>query len=210
MPLPDFLKDRYKDWNKNDFPRTQKLYKNLKDNGQNPKSVVISCCDSRVHVNNIFKSQIGEFFIHRNIANLVPLTDSTDLNVGTISTIEYGIETLDIPNIIILGHSNCGGIKYAYEKFLSENKHQETFIDKWIETIRPAYQILDKKQSYENQIISLEKLSIINSIKNLVQYSKINKLILEKKIKIHGLWFEIGKGNLMDYNFNNNKFESII
>ena len=82
-PLPGFLVKRYKGWKATTFQENKSLYKKLAKEGQNPKAMIISCCDSRVHVTSIFGSEAGEFFIHRNIANLVPPYRSSSDYHGT-------------------------------------------------------------------------------------------------------------------------------
>ena len=71
-PLPTYLVKRYHGWKATQFADNKTWYKRLAQEGQNPRAMVISCCDSRVHVTSIFGAETGEFFIHRNIANLVP------------------------------------------------------------------------------------------------------------------------------------------
>ena len=96
MPLPDFLIDRYIDWKNNYFEKNKLLYKKTVSEGQKPKVMVISCCDSRVQATSIFGSNIGEFFVHRNIANLVPPYNLGEENSGTSSAIEYAVKTLKV------------------------------------------------------------------------------------------------------------------
>ena len=210
MPLPDFFINRYKDWKENNFPKNEKLYRFADKNGQCPKAMVISCCDSRVHSSQIFQSSVGELFIYRNIANLVPSILKDKKDFGTLSAIEYATKTLKVPNIVILGHSKCGGINYAYKKFSNEIKSQSNnFLDEWIETIRPAYDTLNKSMDAETNLKSLELQSIKNSLTNLKNISFINNLLTENKLNIHGLWFEIGSGSLMNYNQDTKKFENL-
>ena len=71
-PLPSFLIHRYNDWKSNSYSQNKNWYKKISEEDQRPKAMVISCCDSRVHVTAIFGAEQGEFFIHRNIANLIP------------------------------------------------------------------------------------------------------------------------------------------
>ena len=113
MPLPNYFIDRYKDWKHNTFPNNENLFKTLEKKGQRPKAMIISCCDSRVNPNSIFKAKEGDFFIHRNIANLIPSYNAKKINYETLAAIEYATNTLSISNIIVLGHSCCGGIDYA-------------------------------------------------------------------------------------------------
>ena len=207
MPLPDFLIDRYKQWSTNSSKKEKKLYEDLGKNGQKPRCMIISCSDSRIVPEFIFKSTIGEFFTHRNIANLVPGPNKTNDNHATIAAIEYAVKSLRIPNILVLGHSNCGGIEYAYEKFSKGNlKSTRSYLDNWINIVEPSYKKLNKKLNREECITSLEKLSIVTSINNLKKLPFIKNLINNDKLKVYGIWFDIKSGELMYYQENRNEF----
>ena len=210
MPLPDFLIDRYIDWKNNSFKKNKQLYEKLVTDGQKPKAMVISCCDSRVNISSIFGANIGDFFIHRNIANLVPPFNPNKDYHGTSAAIEYAIKNLKVPHIIILGHSNCGGIDYGYNSCSGHIKSNYEFIDQWIEILKPAFENVESIKTKEDKINLLEKESIKNSIKNLVEFPFVNTLIKNGKLNVHGLWFDILTGKLMNLNFNKNKFENII
>ena len=209
MPLPDFLINKYIDWKENIFQKKHDLYQNLEKKGQKPKAMIISCCDSRVDANQIFAANPGDFFIHRNVANLIPDLNINNTNHEITTSIDYAILTLKISRIIILGHSNCGGIDYAFNKFSDNNNESETSLDNWIQSIKFSYDKVDKSQSKTDAIKSLEKESIINSIKNLKNYKKIDKLILDNKLQIHGLYFEISIGKITQYDEISKKFELI-
>ena len=117
--LPEILVKRYKDWKSNDYKKNQELHTKLALDGQKPKFMVISCCDSRVNPNLIFGSVVGDLFIYRNIANIVPIFNKNNTRDGIFSALEYAIKELNINQIIILGHSECGGIQHALNKFRS-------------------------------------------------------------------------------------------
>ena len=210
MQLPDFLIDRYKDWKHNTFPKNENLFKTLEKKGQRPKAMIISCCDSRVNPNSIFKAKEGDFFIHRNIANLIPSYNAKKINYETLAAIEYATKTLSISNIIVLGHSCCGGIDYANKIFSGQVDDSSSFVCEWIQTIKPAYKKLNLNNNTKDHINSLEKLSILNSLENLKTFPEINSLILDGKLKIYGMWFEISSGIIMYYNEKNKKFEKVI
>jgi len=210
MSLPDFLINKYIDWKENIFLKKQDLYEDLEKKGQRPKAMIVSCCDSRVDANQIFATNPGDFFIHRNIANLIPDLNINNTNHEITSSIDYAILTLKISKIIILGHSSCGGIDYAFNKFLDKNNNEDdSSLNNWIQSIKLSYDKIDKSQSKIDAIKALEKESIINSIKNLKNYKKIEKLVLEDKIQIHGLFFEISTGKITQYDESSKKFELI-
>jgi carbonic anhydrase len=115
--LPDYLVQRYYGWKATTFANNKSWFHKLAKDGQYPRAMIISCCDSRVHVTSIFGSDAGEFFIHRNIANLVPPFKKDEDYHGTSAAIEYAVKSLKIPHIIVLGHSTCGGVKASYDYF---------------------------------------------------------------------------------------------
>ncbi len=210
MPLPDFLIKKYIDWKENIFQKKQYLYESLEKKGQRPKAFIVSCSDSRVDPNQIFAANPGDFFIHRNIANLIPDLNVNSVNHEITSSIDYAILTLKISRIIILGHSCCGGIDYAFNKFSNKNKNEDDSpLNNWLQSVKSSYDKIDKSQSKIDAIRSLEKENIINSIQNLKNYKKIHKLILENKLQIHGLFFEIGTGKITQYDESSKKFEMI-
>ena len=210
MSLPYFMINKYIDWKENIFLKKQDLYEDLEKKGQRPKAMIVSCCDSRVDANQIFATNPGDFFIHRNIANLIPDLNINNTNHEITSSIDYAILTLKISKIIILGHSSCGGIDYAFNKFLDKNNNEDdSSLNNWIQSIKLSYDKIDKSQSKIDAIKALEKESIINSIKNLKNYKKIEKLVLEDKIQIHGLFFEISTGKITQYDESSKKFELI-
>ena len=195
--LPQYLVDRYKDWKKNSFLENKFSYEQLAIDGQKPKGMIISCCDSRVHASSMFGAETGEFFIHRNIANLIPPYNPDGDHHGTSAAIEFAVSALEIPNIIILGHSNCGGIKNGYYLCKGENNNNDLiFVNKWLNILQPAYDSLNQL-SDDNQMISqLEKESIKVSIKNLLDFPFIQQALDSKQLSIHGLWNDIGSGEL--------------
>ena len=113
--LPTYLAQRYLGWKATKFQENKAWFRHLADMGQHPRAMVISCCDSRVHVTAIFGSDTGEFFIHRNIANLVPPYQPDGDHHGTSAAVEYAVTTLKVAHIVVLGHSNCGGVNGCYE-----------------------------------------------------------------------------------------------
>ena len=209
MSLPEFLINGYKDWKDNIYPKKKELLDILLKEGQKPKAMIITCCDSRINITKIFNGEIGDFFVYRNVANLIPSFNLKDSNDGVQPAIEYGIENLKIKDLIILGHSNCGGIKHAYQLLSGQIKNNNKKIDRWVQNIKPSFIKLDKNQNNEKNIKSLEKLSILNSISNLLTSVEINKLVTDRKLKIHGIWFDLKTGNLEYYNQSQNKFKNL-
>ena len=88
-PLPAYLIQRFQGWKATTYQDNKAWYRRLAESGQNPRAMVISCSDSRVHVTSIFGADEGEFFIHRNVAHLVPTYNPDGEYHGTSAALEY-------------------------------------------------------------------------------------------------------------------------
>ena len=141
-PLPAYLLQRYQGWKATTYSENQTWYRRLAEEGQRPRAMVISCCDSRVHVTSIFGADQGEFFIHRNIANLVPPYEPNGGHHGTSAAVEYAVSVLKVAHIVVLGHSNCGGVQGCIdmcEGRAPELDETSSFVGRWMDILRPKY-----------------------------------------------------------------------
>ena len=205
---PKFLINRYKNWKSNEYLKNEVQLKKLASSGQRPSTMVISCCDSRIHATSIFGADEGEFFIHRNIANLVPIYSPDGENHGTSAAIEYAIKELKVQHLIILGHKDCGGIKNGHHIHSNSANPKYEFINKWLGILLPAYNKIQKDISEQKQISQLEQESIKVSINNLFSFPFIKNAIDENSLSIHGLIHDIGSGNLKFLNPVTKNFEN--
>ena len=208
-PLPTSLVNRYKDWKNTTYIQNISWYKKIATEGQSPKAMVISCCDSRVHVTSIFGSDEGEFFIHRNIANLIPPYSPNGDHHGTSAAIEYATRELKVPHIIVLGHTGCGGIKSAFTHHAYKENQDYVFINKWLNILLPAFNNISKNLEEKEQIHLLEEESIKISIGNLFDFPNVKKSVEKNTLSIHGLIHDIGSGTLKYLNPLTEKFEII-
>jgi carbonic anhydrase len=208
-PPPKFLIDRYKNWKSTEYLKNEVQLRKLASSGQSPSTMIISCCDSRIHATSIFGADEGEFFIHRNIANLVPPYSPDGENHGTSAAIEYAIKELKVQHLIILGHKDCGGIKYGHNMHSRSLNPSYEFINKWLSILLPAFNKIQKDVLEQQQINQLEEESIKVSINNLFDFPFIEKAIEDNNLSIYGLIHDIGSGNLKFLNPITEDFEYI-
>ncbi len=209
MSVPKILIDRYKKWKKNIYSKNSVKFKKVSKIVQKPKVLIISCCDSRVQESMIFGADIGDYFIHKNIANLIPKYNFKN-DVSTKAILEYAIKTLNIPNILILGHSNCGGIDYSYNKYINSIfDKKNNSLNHWVKILENFYKKLPTKIINFKDNSEIEKESIKNSIDNLKSYPYIKNLIIKKKLRVYGAWYNIASGELLYFNDKTKKFKKI-
>jgi len=209
-PLPDYLVSRYRDWKTGLFLEKQEKHARLASEGQSPKVMVISCCDSRVHVTSIFGAETGEFFIHRNVANLVPPFTEDDAHHGTSAAIEFAVTALKVEHIIVLGHSQCGGVRHCHDSCHGDlPPHRAGFVDRWMDILRPGYERVKHIEDDAERITALEHTSVVVAIENLQEFPFIQDAMASGQLSLHGLWHSIGDGVLMAYNTTTGNFEPL-
>ncbi|MDE0253695.1 MAG: carbonic anhydrase [Rhodospirillaceae bacterium] len=197
--LPDLLTDGYARFRETDFPRHEATYRALAE-GQEPPVMVISCCDSRVDPEAIFDAGPGELFVVRNVANLVPPCDLDGGDCGTGAAIAFAVEGLGVGDIVVMGHSGCGGIR-AYIESRGARPGETgapSFIGKWISTVRGAEARLPADAPKEGPGLqeAFEYASIRNSLDNLMTFPIVRQAVDAGRLKLHGAHFSIADGRL--------------
>jgi carbonic anhydrase len=197
-PLPEYLVRRYQGWRATTYAENRSWYRRLAEDGQHPRAMIVSCCDSRVHVTSIFGADQGEFFIHRNIANLVPPFAPDGDHHGTSAAVEYAVKALHVAHIVVLGHSGCGGVRGCYE--MCEGRapdllERTSFIGRWMDILRPGYEALPPGDDAA-RVDALEKLAVKVSLANLLTFPFVREAVEDERLTLHGLWNHIGEGTL--------------
>ncbi|PIE12024.1 MAG: carbonic anhydrase [Rhodobacterales bacterium] len=200
-PLPDYLARRYHGWKATNYAENESWYRHLADMGQRPRAMIISCCDSRVHVTSIFGADQGEFFIHRNIANLVPPHAPDGQQHGTSAAVEYAVTALRVAHLIVIGHSSCGGVAGCYDMCRGEAPELEeksSFVGRWMDILRPAYDDLPEGDD-SKRLAAFEKSAVLVSLDNLMTFPFVREAVEEGRLSLHGVWNDIGSGGLECY-----------
>ncbi|KAE9632340.1 carbonic anhydrase [Parasedimentitalea maritima] len=201
-PLPNYLVTRYHGWKATSYQENKGWYRRLATEGQRPRAMVISCCDSRVHVTSIFGADQGEFFIHRNIANLVPPYQPDGDHHGTSATVEYAVTALQVSHLIVLGHSQCGGVQGCIDMckgHAPQLEEKTSFVGRWMDILKPKYQLVQDIEDEEQQARQLERQSVVASLENLMTFPFVDEKVRDGSLSLHGLWTDIGEGGLECY-----------
>ncbi|MBF9048532.1 carbonic anhydrase [Roseobacter sp. HKCCD9010] len=197
--LPSYLMSRYKGWKATTFVENRAWFRRLAVEGQRPRAMAIACCDSRVAVTSVFGQEIGEIFVHRNIANLVPPYTPDGEHHGTAAAIEYAVKVLKVAHILVLGHSNCGGVRGCIDMCSGaapELEAQESFIGRWLDVLKVGYDRVSDIENPEMRQTALEKEGIQVSLENLMTYPFVMEAVDREELTLHGVWAELAEGDL--------------
>lgn len=187
----------YEKFHQQYFVENPDLYNQLFQ-GQSPKFLIISCCDSRVHPAQIMSTEPGDIFVVRNVANLVPINEDDGKSHGTSAAMEFAIMHLQVRHVIIMGHSQCGGIKA-----LMEGEHGSSdygFIDPWMRNAAGAReQVLQEHgdKPFDEQCLHCERAAIGVSLQNIMTFPWVKERVEAGNLFVHGWHFDIGSGSLL-------------
>ncbi|MDD7911734.1 MULTISPECIES: carbonic anhydrase [Pseudovibrio] len=208
--MKDFPKELlagYSRYRENTYPSLREQYSALAIYGQDPKVMVISCCDSRVTPEGIFNAGPGELFVVRNVANLVPPFEDDNGTHGTSAAIEYAVTGLEVEHIVVLGHCKCGGVQAFRARGINPQSPGQ-FLGPWIKQLEPAAIELacNPVEPNEDPQLGMEYAGIRQSLKNLRTFPFITKRVESKSLQLHGAWFDIGAGELRVMDKQTSKF----
>lgn len=157
---------------------------------QNPIALLLGCSDSRVSPSVVLGGNLGEIFIHRNIANVVSHAD-----MNFLSVLQYAVEVLGIQDIIVYGHYGCGGIRAAMED------EAIGLIDNWLANIKDviaSHQAeLDAIPYDSDRLNRLVELNVLTQIHNLKQTSVYRKAKKDgRELRLHAWVYDFSNGQV--------------
>jgi carbonic anhydrase len=210
----DSLIAGYRRFRANTYQANRKLYEELATKGQKPSTMIVGCSDARVDPAINFDTQPGDVFMMRNVANVVPPYNPDGDHHGTSAALEFAVKGLNVPNIAILGHAKCGGIR-ALVDHPPEDERKTDFIDSWMSIAAPARKVALARAESENKagdtghVCRLcEMANVRVGLANLRTFPWIAEREAQGAIALHGLYFDITKGELFRLN-ELNEFEKV-
>ncbi len=159
---------------------------------QEPKALFIACADSRIEPCRITGTHAGDLFSMRNVGNIIPPGDP-----GIATVLEFGINQLKAPEILLCGHSRCASIR-ALDWPAGDDP-----ISRWLVHARPAQQRVDNRISppqtpdeKEERYRLIEQENVRLQIEHLLTYPVVRRAVDANQLRIHGLYYDILTGTL--------------
>jgi carbonic anhydrase len=158
------------------------------EGSQEPHFLFIGCSDSRVPTDRMTGALPGEMFVHRNIGNQVWSTD-----VNLLSVLHYAVNVLDVPHVIVCGHSNCGALK------ASLGPASNGVVDHWLSDIRNTIRWHQEElDALTDPKAKLEKLAEYNVMQQVGILSRTPTILdawsRGKRPRLHGWVYDISNG----------------
>lgn len=168
------------------------VMQHLFNNGQKPQIMVVSCCDSRVDPALILQCNPGDLFVVRNVANIVPPYEKDEAHHGTSAALEFGVGTLNVKHLILLGHSQCGGIQLLLNVLNGDDSSQNDFLTNWVS-------LINMPEFREKNSDDYAKLALTQSLQNCLTFPWIKDRVARQELTIHLWFFDVQKGQIFTY-----------
>ncbi|MCA1326331.1 carbonic anhydrase [Herbaspirillum sp. alder98] len=174
------------------FPERKELFKTLAS-GQTPKALFISCSDSRMVPELVTQREPGELFVIRNAGNIVP---SFGPEPGGVSaTVEYAVSALQVSDIVICGHSDCGAMKAvatcACLDHMPAVKHWLHYAD--------AARMINESRNHPTEperIDGMVRENVIAQLNNLRTHPSVAVALAQGRVTLHGWVYDIESGSI--------------
>nr|XP_043639035.1 carbonic anhydrase 2-like [Erigeron canadensis] len=188
------IKNGFDQFRTHKYEKNPGLYEEL-SKGQSPKFMVFACSDSRVCPSHILDFQPGEAFMVRNIASMVPPYDKKKYS-GVGAAIEYAVLHLKVENILVIGHSCCGGIK-GLMSIPDNGTTSSDFIEDWVKICSVAKSKVKAEfgnLEFTEQCTKCEKEAVNVSLGNLLTYPFVKEAVTKKLLSLKGGYYNFLKG----------------
>ncbi|MFA7438738.1 carbonic anhydrase [Castellaniella sp.] len=206
--FPKRLTDGYASFLHGRLETERARYLDLAENGQHPSIMLISCGDSRVAPETIFDAGPGEMFVVRNIAGIVPPCEPTSQNAfhGTSACIEFGVNALEVSDIVVMGHASCGGVAAYVNQ--SPPLTRPDFIGKWMSQIAPVADKVGPQTGDRADWIRRMEWGVVEySLDNLLTFPAVHERVDAGTLRLHGAYFGVATGVLFIRDPHTGRFE---
>jgi carbonic anhydrase len=161
---------------------------------QTPQYLWIGCADSRVPANELVGLLPGELFVHRNVANVMVHSD-----LNALSVIQYAVDALKVSHIIVVGHSNCGGVRAALTNL------RAGLVDNWlrhVKDVRDAHAAFLGSLHESLQVDALVELNVLEQARNVCHTTVVvDAWQRGQSVVLHGWVYGLVNGLLEDLRF---------
>ncbi len=187
------------------YPQKKELFEKL-SKGQAPEALFITCSDSRIETAMITQTDPGELFICRNAGNIVPphMTHTG----GMTASIEFAVAALQVPHIVICGHTECGAMKGAMNP---DSLDSLPHVKEWLGYSKAAVAIVDAMslEGEEQRMQLLLEQNVMLQLQHLKTHPSVAARLAKGDLRLHGWVYDIRTGDVKAYNEAQDRFESV-
>ncbi|GAB5347723.1 carbonic anhydrase [Alteriqipengyuania sp. 357] len=189
------------------FPGRKELFERLSE-GQSPEALFITCSDSRIETGMMTQTDPGELFICRNAGNIVP--PHTNQTGGMTASIEFASAALQVPHIVVCGHTECGAMKGAMDLHRDRSSLDTLpHVREWLGYSRAAVDIVDARgagMSDADKMRMLLEQNVVLQLQHLRTHPTVALRLAQREVELHGWVYDIRTGKVDAYDPEQDRF----
>lgn len=186
------------------FEERKEFFEKL-STAQDPEVLFVTCADSRLHPHMFTESDAGELFICRNAGNIVPPHDAPPDT--TSASIEYALHNLDLTDIVICGHSDCGAMKALLNPESTKDMPNMRHALRYANTALQALE--DADVSSGEMLQQLTEMNVLLQMVHLRSHPFVAEAEKAGRLSLHGWVYNIGEGNIRVFSPEENTFSDL-
>lgn len=191
-----------------EFGRYRELFQSLSQRGQEPHTLFITCSDSRVLAELITHSQPGDLFVVKNVGNIVPPSRVQGATNSTAAAIEFAVEVLQVTDIVVCGHSQCGAVAALMGRMPDSSSMPH--LAEWLSLAIPVRELVETCYTHlsgkDERLRAAEEENVLFALDNLRTYSAVQTRLANGTLRLHGWFFKIATAELFAYDPDSQQF----
>ena len=196
------LIDGLTDFHRNVYPENSEIFQRLAAH-QNPHVMLITCADSRIDPSLLLQGKPGDIFVTRNAGNIVPANDGD--SSGVAATVEYAVNGLNIRDIVVCGHSDCGAMKALLNP---EGIEAYPAVARWLENSKAARRsAVESGASGASLLRRAAEENILLQLGTLATYPSVAAALARGEMNLYGWYYDIGRGLVCSYSPETRQFQ---
>lgn len=166
--------------------------------GQAPEVLFITCSDSRVMPSLITGAQPGQLFELRTAGNAVPAYGAADRPSGEAATIEYAVSVLQVPEIVVCGHSHCGAVG---ARVRGDDLAAVPAVDSWLSSqlAEPAELAGDQGETDSSEVVGAVQRHVLSQLERLRGYPCIQQRMEAGELRLHAWFYAVDTGLVLEH-----------
>ena len=186
------LLDGVQRFQKHIFGQHREHFEKLKSS-QAPETLFITCSDSRIHPSLLTQAEPGDIFIIRNAGNIIPRWPNDG---GEAASVEYALEVLEVKDIVVCGHSNCGAMNALLNP---PPEDRLPIVSRWLEHAARTRALIREKyadRTPEQQINVATQENVLAQLHNLKTHPSVTARLARGALRLHAWVYKIETGEV--------------
>ena len=177
------------------YPAMRETYRRAASEPQQPRTLIVTCADSRIDMESITQSGPGDLFTTRNIGNMIPAYG--EMLGGVSAVVEYAVSALKVRHVVVCGHTDCGAMKALMEPAaVAEMPTVQSWLKNAAAALSVTRSLIDRERDPADFMRQLTEQNVLLQLQHLRTHPSVAGAIARAELTISGWVYNIGTGGI--------------